>query len=289
MQKKIMIFVVLAITLACNMPIQSNEQGINATQQIETDVVSSLTAFVESQNTENPIDQKTSEPTAPTSNNQQATLTPPPPSATLTVPSPTLTPTATLAGGVTETLGDPDWRVSFTNGKDGFYDDDDDQCIINAQNGKLVLTSTMKTTGWHSWSMHYHEIGNFYLESTINTQVCNGSDEYGIIFRAPDYSNGYFFGLTCDGKYNLRTLTDDYHTIIDWTSSDEIHAGSGQSNLVGVMAEGNHISLYVNNEKLTEFDDMLFAGEGMFGVFIAAYQTPGFTIELDDIAYWILD
>lgn len=207
------------------------------------------------------------------------------PSATSTV-----LPTATAnQSDPALTLGDPTW----TNPSDwnGFYLDDSDSHIhITQSNNNLVLTA-LSPSGWHGWSMTYQKVQNLYLEGTFSVATCSGTDRYGLIFRAPDTSKGYFFGVTCDGQYSLRTWESggfDKTDLIAWTKSDQIQAGSNQTNKLGVKAEGSHYMLYVNGALVGQVDDSVYQNSGYFGAFISSSSTTNLTVTLSDLRYWQL-
>ena len=58
---------------------------------------------------------------------------------------------------------------------------------------------------------------------------------------------------------------------------------------LGVWVKGNTIRLYINGKFLQEINDNALLNDGYFGLFINARQTPGLTIKMDDIAYWLLN
>ncbi|MBN2047697.1 MAG: hypothetical protein JW750_07645 [Anaerolineaceae bacterium] len=210
--------------------------------------------------------------------------------------APTLTPTPTETPTLTPTvsdddplswLGAPSWTGEFSGQEDGFYTGDDSNTTIDIENDALVMTSHMNTIGWHGWSMNYRSIGDYYLESVINVKNCSGTDEYGMIFRAPDYQSGYFLGLRCNGEYNLRIYDEsEYESVKDWTDSDQINSGSNQTNRVGIYATGDDYRIYFNGSLVDTIQVDHFDTNGHFGFFIAAYQTAGFQIQIDKVRYW---
>ena len=298
MIKRILLFTALfvIISLACGIPQQVTPT--DSPDAIASAVAASLTAHSTAVQQSTPVQQQvitevvditttqvSSDPTTGSPGDNTAIPTSETPSPTFT-PTPTLTNTPT--GGPKANLGDPDLKFTFNNGKEGFWDEDNEETKITAENGTLVQTATMNTTGWHGWSLHYHELEDFYLEAVVKTRTCSGKDEYGIVFRSPDFQTGYFYGISCDGKYNLRTLKGDYNTIISWTPAEEIQAGANQTNRFGVKAQDAHLALYANDKLLAEINDASF-DKGTYGAFIAAYETANFSIEVDEIAYWILE
>ena len=231
--------------------------------------------------------------TARPSSTPKPTVTPIPPLPTNTAtarPSATNTVTTTPTLPSTDprnTLGTPSYKsTNFTKG--WYLEDDEHTHIAVSDKGILVLTS-LQPIGWHSWSMYYHNLQNFYLEATLRTQTCSGADRYGLVFRAPDDNHGYFYGLSCDGKYNLSSYDGaNFTTLIDYTKSSAILSGSNQTNRLGVMARGSEINLYMNGVPIQQINDSTYTSAGVFGVFIASQETANFTYEMDEIDYWIL-
>ena len=105
---------------------------------------------------------------------------------------------------------------------------------------------------------------------------------------APNANKGYFFGVTCDGRYNLhaRDFEEDSDTVlINLTSGSGIVPGPYQTNRLGVRAEGEKIALYANGTLLQEISDSTY-GAGNFGAFVAANETTGFTVWMEEISLW---
>jgi len=285
MNKKLfIIFIILFSTLACDISLNTTSASQKTVDPNEVATIVARTLSSRPQSTQISIQGNqsvTQQPKVTQANTPLPTTTP-----TLQA---SVTPTQTPTSGPKSSLGEPDVKITFNNGNEGFFVDDDEYTIIDVENSALVMKSTMKVIGWHGWSMQYKKMGDFYLESIIKTRTCSGNDEYGLIFRAPNYSSGYFFALSCDGKYSLLTLTDKFRPVINWTSSADINSGSGKINILGVKAQGNHYSLFINDKLQQEIDDNSFLGQGTFGAFIAANQVPGFTIDVDGFNYWILN
>jgi hypothetical protein len=137
--------------------------------------------------------------------------------------------------------------------------------------------------------MSYPKISDFYLElkGTIGDS-CRGKDRYGLIFRAPDPNQGYLFGISCDGYYRVRAWDGKTFTeLAGWQQSEHILTGPNQTNRVGILADGAEFSFYINGHLVAEFRDNTF-DKGVFGAYIAAAETPGFTVSITQAAYWEL-
>jgi len=188
-------------------------------------------------------------------------------------------------------LGSPSWTDDMD--EDTYWPVGEDKyTAIDFKDGQLRLTGLTTTDGWRLAASE--QLANFYLEATISTGTCAGTDRYGLMFRVPvarEANKGYLLGVSCDGKYSLRewdatlgskgTMT----THINWTASDAIQAGSNKMNKVGIMAVGDRLIVYINGVMVNEVKDSTFS-EGSFGLFIGARETTNFTISVDEISYW---
>jgi hypothetical protein len=223
-----------------------------------------------------------------------ATATPLPPTAAPTLaPSatdtPEASPTATpVEGDPRDALGDPtfqDTKFKEDNNWGSAWKDDFTQGDF--KNNELVLTSI----GVDGWTLTWPIISDFYIEMTATTGDCSGMDRYGLIVRVPEsFDRGYLFGFTCDGHYSLRVwdpAKKQYTYLVKWTHSDDIITGSNQTNRIGLMAEGDKLSLYANGKLLGSTTDSRFA-KGRFGPYVGHADTKNFTVYIKEIAYWDL-
>lgn len=287
MIRRYFVCILLASLLAgCNLPTGSQNLPTPTDDPISTQVsqlltgIPTATLLATSAFTETPSPTETA--SAPT-----GTPTPTEAAATAAIAQPTAT---TPAGDPKNSLGAPSWHNSLDDSK-LFYLYENDNTRVTHADGALLLTG-ISANGWLGWSLTFNKPSkNFYLEATFNPQQCSGSDLYGLIFRVPETDSGYFYSVTCDGKYDLhaRDFADgsDF-TKIERTASSAIQAGSNAVNRLGVMANGEKISLYANGVLLQEVNDNTFLGEGNFGALVAANATNGFTVRMDEISLWSL-
>ncbi len=278
-----LIFVITLLVLAaCNMP-------FGGTTQPTEDLVSTQVA---NDLTQTAVNVK---PTQPPTTVPATTV----PTGTISVPTSTTSPTVTLTPAPSATipptdpslsLGTPTFKDNFANGKswglDTPYDDGDTR--VEIKNNSMVLTS-YRAVGWHGWRVSYLKPKNFYLEATIKTGTCSGPDIYGLIFRSPDDQSGYWYGITCDGQYNLLTYNGtDFAYLIKAKTSADILAGSNQTNRLGAMVQGNKIALYMNGKLLEEVTDSAYPNAGTYGLWIAGWKTLNFSVACTQLVYWDL-
>ncbi|UCD41034.1 MAG: hypothetical protein JSV69_10630 [Chloroflexota bacterium] len=281
---------------ACNLSASTEapplDQSAAQTAAAET-IIAQLTDVAE---TLTPVSSEAPPPEAtPTQVIEAATETSPPvptatevvavPSATATSPPP---PTPTLdANDPKAGLGEPDFQDTFADASNWpLYTDQ--HVSFEIKDSKLVMTA-FNPDFYNGWILPPPVISDYYLEMETETKECSGKDQHGLMVRAVKTDQGYIgyhYAISCDGHFTLRRWNgSQYIPLVDWTASDRIIAGSNQVNRIGLMANGNKLSLYANGSLVGEYQDDTHL-EGRFGVFIGSAITPNVTTEVDEIAYW---
>jgi hypothetical protein len=199
------------------------------------------------------------------------------------IPTSTLTPTLSPDDPRLK-LGAPTWKEEFSKANKNFYESEDDQTRFLYESGSLSLTAK-NPNGWMGWSLSYPKPKDFYLEATFKVGTCSGMDQYGLVYRAPDFNNGYFFGFSCDGQFSLRIYNQKGY-LIPWTPNPAILPGSNQVNRIGILALGDRYAFYANGKLLQETKESTFIDPGIFGAFIASASTSNFTVLMDEISFW---
>jgi hypothetical protein len=212
----------------------------------------------------------------------------PNPSASET-PTPTITPTPADPKTM---LGSPVYADSFNSGSAFGLNNpySDDAVLMKVENGNLVMSTSRIYSGYR-WRLTYLTPKDYYVEGTFSTKSCAGDDFYGLVMRAPSYTNGrgYYFGISCGGEYYFaRNDGGDDIVLADWTSDPAILTGTNQQNRLGVMLDGKHFSLYINGKLIKELDDDGIDANGYFGVFIYSIEQANMTINVEEINQWNL-
>ena len=212
----------------------------------------------------------------------------PEPTATFTE-TPTPTQEATLPVGLDDLdLGDPEWTHAFTN-KGVFFTYSDSDSKVAYNNGKLEFT-IFDALSYTIWSYSTVELEDFYFEITVQMpDNCKPKDRGGIMFGTPlgETNEGYVYQISCDGEYRLFLWDGSTTTnLVNWTKTDELEAGSGKSNRIGVLRDGKKIVLYVNGQKMDELTDNTYVGKGRIGVNMGVDDHDNVTVKFDDAAYW---
>ena len=119
---------------------------------------------------------------------------------------------------------------------------------------------------------------NFYLEGTFSTHDCSGSDLYGLVFRATKDNAGYFFGVTCDGRYNLyaRDFNNNTDTeLIALKPAPGSTPAPTRSTAWGCWRRAAR-SACTPTARCCRRSPIRPIPHGYFGAFVAANQTAGF-------------
>ena len=300
--KRIWILGLLVAMLAACQPLPS-DPGLSDDDLIGTKVAATLTAAPDGKyqplptNQPLPTDQPPDATSMPGDTPIPSSVTPEPTFTPSLTPSftPTFTPTATptptlVPGDPVLTLGAPDFDDRF-HGTTNFYEWDGTSASYQIEQDRMVLIAK-KANSYETWTMSWKEIEDFYLEATGTFGPdCGGKDRFGMIFRAPDTSEGYIIGISCDGSFRLskyESADDEYTVLKAWTSTPHSNPNPGSTNRLGIRVQGNQLVGYINGNKVFEITDDTFSGEGRMGVMVAANITPDFTVYLTRVAYWEL-
>lgn len=185
-------------------------------------------------------------------------------------------------------LGTPDWVNEMD--KADWSVEASEYDLASFENGAMTMKALHDEPGWRI-APTTEELGKAYMEATIKIGPCSGIDSYGILFRVPrnvNFNQGYFFAVTCDGRYSLRLwdgLTRKSVMIKNLTVSNLINKGKDQTNRLGVAAVGDRLVLFINGEKVDEVVDKTYS-QGYFGVFINRDKTKDLTVYVDQVRYW---
>jgi hypothetical protein len=152
---------------------------------------------------------------------------------------------------------------------------------------------TGKLTGFSTWYFTWHELTDFYLQSTFDSGSCSGKDAYGLIVRGPEHlagvSYGYVVALSCDGQYYIFRLdgANPYTTkdLVIWTKSDYILVGANQKNVLGIKAVGNTLTIYINGHQIADVFENKYTF-GRYGVFVSPDVTENYTYQVVQMSYW---
>ncbi len=215
-----------------------------------------------------------------------ATLTPthtPTPTITLTptnTSTPTITPTQTpdpktaTAQAFQSSAASNQWPIILSDGFEdnrnewlvGNFDDTLAKDLRDITEGKYHWDTTSSDT-FIKWSRAVAEpSSDLYLSADVRQVDGSNSTDFGLIFREDPDSSFYYFSINNDQQYSLYLRgKDGWKSIIDSTFTSAIVPW--QSNRLAVLAEGDHIILFVNAQYIADVhDDSIPAGTTAFAI-----------------------
>lgn len=214
-------------------------------------------------------------------------------------PTPNITPGAGTFDPVA-TYGNPTFDDPMTGGNINDWTNPVTGLLPNTKYIRIAETDarfyvTGKLTGFSTWYFTWHELTDFYLQSTYDSGSCSGKDAYGLIVRGPEHlagvSYGYVVAFSCDGQFWVYRLDGanpfTAEDLVSWTHSDYILAGSNQKNVLGIQAIGDKLTIYANGHQIAQVTDSHYEF-GRYGVFVSPDVTTNYTYRVIQMSYWDL-
>jgi hypothetical protein len=133
------------------------------------------------------------------------------------------------------------------------------------------------------------EFDNFEVE--VDARQVEGplDNNLGLLVRyQPDDDNFYWFEISSDGYYSVDMMqAGEWVGLVDWVESDAINQGTGVTNHLKVVCDGDRFVFYVNGIYLTEVTDATFAS-GNVGLAAGTFDEPGVVVVFDNLRLYSL-
>ncbi len=127
---------------------------------------------------------------------------------------------------------------------------------------------------------------NFYAEVTARPSLCRGSDEYGLLFRAPSNVAYYAFALSCNGTSRAERMrfTRSYplHTPVP---SADVPLGAPGEVRIGVWVSGSEMRFFLNGRYQFSVTDNAYKA-GAVGVFARSVGETPVTVLFSDLSVY---
>lgn len=162
-----------------------------------------------------------------------------------------------------------------------------DSVEYDASKGTLDFTFSAPNT--LSWVELPDSPTNYYVEADATVASKVDAAEYGIIFNYVDSQNFYLFAVNDGSNYSVWHLNNNaWETVADWQESDILKSGEGNTNRLGLLVQGKHVTLQANDEVLSDFD---LDEDASGGVALAAgtFADANLIMKYDNVALWDLD
>ncbi|MCS3801140.1 serine/threonine-protein kinase [Niastella sp. OAS944] len=139
----------------------------------------------------------------------------------------------------------------FSDGADTIWETGkDENSEFKFERGKYIIKGLTDSLTYHATVKFDLDIQRNFSVSASATQWGNEPDEaYGINFLGNTDSDAYFvYYITAGGYYAIGAMTNgDWHPIIDWTRTDNIHRHN-EMNTLSIEKRNNSIFFYINDK-----------------------------------------
>jgi hypothetical protein len=154
----------------------------------------------------------------------------------------------------------------------------------NVAYGNDELTIAIGETNAYLFSVREEPIfSDFYLEITAEPNLCKELDEYGVLFRVSPTGDYYRFSLSCNGQIRLdRVIGGQASSPQPWMLSGAVPPGAPSSSRLGVSADGEEMSFFVNGQYQFSVHDPLLTS-GSVGVFARSTNNTAVTVNFSDL------
>lgn len=143
-------------------------------------------------------------------------------------------------------------RVLYASAFDGYLDEWETYLgRLEAQIAAGVLRIRVDDTDAGAYSAAYPYFADFDLRVTARAVDGPLNNGYGVIFRLHDRRNYYTFLVSSDGYYQVgRVLNGQFRELSTWIPSPLVRQGIGEANALRVVARGDRMRFYVNDQRV---------------------------------------
>jgi hypothetical protein len=131
--------------------------------------------------------------------------------------------------------------------------------------------------GGFMWGLNSRIDTDVVIEVATEQLSDYADNAYGVMCRADQEGDGYYFFISGDGHYTLRRgAGDEVLALIEWSPTPAIHQGRARNRIRAVCAQ-DYLALYVNDIFVDETRDSLYV-RGVTG--LVAAVPPGGVVEV---------
>jgi hypothetical protein len=129
---------------------------------------------------------------------------------------------------------------------------------------------------------------DFFMEVELLAEICDASDEFGLIARTSGADTHYRFMITCDGSIRAsRFSAGTEAALYPITPDGAVIPGAPAQNRLAVSAIGNQLRFLVNDIQVMELSDRLLQF-GRVGLIVRARRGSQATVSFDNFRLWDL-
>ena len=175
-----------------------------------------------------------------------------------------------MLGGLGQTLACKGPTTLFT---DDFREVDESWGVegdsVSVDEGRVVIKADPNTMYKLLYAGTQFENMDYCVTARMpnNTPNDTAGSMAGMIFWAQDYSNLFAFEISVDGRVALERLAKGKWTnVLDWRKPEGVNVGPAAKNTLGVTANGNTLTLWINDAKVGSLKASRPDGGGQVGL-----------------------
>ena len=140
---------------------------------------------------------------------------------------------------------------------------------VRVEDGRVVIKPDANTM----YKLLYSGADLENMDYCVTVRMPNNTPEdtrgsmAGMVFWAQDYSNLFAFEISVDGRVALERLSKGKWTnVLDWRKPEGVLVGPSSKNTLQVTANGNALTLFVNDAKIGVIKATHPEGGGQIGL-----------------------
>jgi len=194
---------------------------------------------------------------------------------TAVVQPPTITPTSTmenLAGPGFQAFGD-----DFSDPTSGWSIQESGSNQTRYKNNQYHMIVGDPNTQW--WTYYPYNISNGSVQTTAIVNQDQPQASYGVVFRAQDWENYYYFEIASNGSYQIGRWLNGVHSYLKQGTNNSAIKSTGE-NFIFASFVLDELSVSVNSVLIdTVYDNNI--SEGYVGLSASTGEFGGFEVSFD--------
>lgn len=212
-----------------------------------------------------------------------------PPSATSTIPFPTVpatdthtpAPTASPTPDILAGLGDVVFFDDFSFNH-GWPLGESAGGGTSLLDGRLVI-AVREPRQFRMAVRARPSLVDFYAEAVVTSTLCGPGDEFGIVFRVNSLAEHYRYTISCEGTARVRRLlVDGSRALVLPESGSAVFPGPLAVNRMALWLSGDRFRFYLNGVEVFQARDAVLSS-GRIGFYVRAARQGQSTIAFDDL------
>ena len=154
--------------------------------------------------------------------------------------------------------------------------------------GELAI-SLSGTNGYLFSLRNDPQLADYYLETSLQSNLCAPGDSFGMLLRASTFQDYYRWSINCDGYQRVERIRAGNVTVLqDWTPSAQVLPGAPQVFRLGLLADGGELRFFVEDAYQFSVRDGAFPAGGV-GFFARSSGDSPVSVSLRDLQFFSLD